>query len=80
MVGGHMTDGNVGRFPEVDPGLDGVIVHFKQVKPGYTNYQPRGLAKRICNFFFKNYKFETFQKFKKSFKKMPKILKISRKS
>ena len=56
---------------------------FKQVKPGFTNYQPRGLAKQILNFkqnqklkndltTFKNLHFSNFEK-KSKIKKIPKI-------
>ena len=51
----------------------------KQVKPGFTNYQPRGLDKRILIFLkeaIKNLK--NSEKYKKNFEKYPTCHKISK--
>ena len=60
--------------------------NIEQVKPGFTNYQPRGLAKQILNFkqneklknnltTFKNLHFLILKK-KSKIKKIPDLFKI----
>ena len=48
-------------FRSVLEGLN-ISSHSEQVKPGFTNYQPRGLAKRISLIWKKNESFENHQK------------------